>query len=109
MIRHKETSWKCQFCPELFESENTIQLHLETVHSMNREEIEMSGILKSARVFPIGKTQSSCGSAGGGGTSSDVSGEDGADEEESDEDDEDVSTDYKSIVVKMFHCFYFLG
>jgi len=108
MIRHKETSWKCQFCSELFESVNTIQLHLETVHNMNREEIEMLGMLKNSRVYPSGKPLSSCGSMGGGRTLSDVSGDEAADEEETDDEDHDVRDKIKTLC-GFFNNFHFLG
>ena len=55
-IRHNGKGWKCQFCPDsLHETSKDLKDHLQSIHKMEQEEMEMLGILKKANQFVVTK------------------------------------------------------
>merc|ERR1712223_2266326 len=55
-IRHDGKGWKCRFCNSLHEDREKLISHLEGIHTMNIQEINMLGIIKNANMFTATRT-----------------------------------------------------
>ena len=55
-IRHNGKGWKCRFCNSLHEDRDKLISHLEGIHRMNIQEINMLGIIKNANMFTATRT-----------------------------------------------------
>ena len=55
-IRHDGKGWKCRFCNSLHEDRDKLISHLEGIHRMNIQEINMLGIIKNANMFTATRT-----------------------------------------------------
>eukprot|EP00095_Tigriopus_kingsejongensis_P002910 maker-scaffold336_size202805-snap-gene-1.35 protein:Tk02910 transcript:maker-scaffold336_size202805-snap-gene-1.35-mRNA-1 annotation:"zinc finger protein 729-like" len=53
IVKHKRRSWKCKFCSTLFFNRTQLLDHLEADHKVDKEEIQMLGILKKASIFSV--------------------------------------------------------
>ena len=49
-IRHNGKGWKCRFCNSLHDDRDKLISHLEGIHRMNLQEINMLGIIKNANI-----------------------------------------------------------